>query len=183
MKKILIFSLLIILLLAIVGYFSLSNQHVQNFLLKSLFESRMQALFAESESDSSDELEIFFCGSGSPLSMMPEGAQCMAFVIGSDIYVIDNGENSFAKISDGFSKLTPSILCILFMCITMFSIAKAMSALPVGFAYSTYSGLTVTGVVLFAVLKFNQIPNLYGIIGIILIIIGVIMVNYLGQID
>ena len=55
--------------------------------------------------------------------------------------------NSFAKISDGFTKLTPSILCILFMCITMFSIAKAMSALPVGFAYSTYSGLTVAGVV------------------------------------
>ena len=42
--------------------------------------------------------------------------------------------NSLAKISDGFTKLTPSILCILFMCITMFSIAKAMSALPVGFA-------------------------------------------------
>ena len=62
-------------------------------------------------------------------------------------------------------------------------IAKAMSALPVGFAYSTYSGLTVTGVVLFAVLKFNQIPNIYGIIGIILIIIGVVMVNYLGRIS
>jgi len=90
--------------------------------------------------------------------------------------------NSFAKISDGFTKLTPSILCILFMCITMFSIAKAMSALPVGFAYSTYSGLTVTGVVFFAVFKFNQIPNIYGIIGIILIIIGVIMVNYLGSV-
>ena len=53
--------------------------------------------------------------------------------------------NSLAKISEGFTKLTPSILCILFMCITMFSIAKAMSALPLGFAYSTYSGLTVTG--------------------------------------
>ena len=42
------------------------------------------------------------------------------------------------------------------MCITMFSIAKAISTLPVGFAYATYSGLTVTGTVLFAVLKFNQ---------------------------
>ena len=79
--------------------------------------------------------------------------------------------NSLAKISEGFTKLTPSVLCILFMCITMFSIAKAMHALPVGFAYATYSGLTVTGVVLFAVLKLNQVPNLYGIIGIILIII------------
>jgi len=91
--------------------------------------------------------------------------------------------NSFAKISEGFTKLTASILCILFMCITMFSISKAMSALPVGFAYSTYSGLTVTGVVLFAMLKYNQIPNLYGTIGIILIIVGVVMVNYLGKLN
>ena len=91
--------------------------------------------------------------------------------------------NSFAKISDGFTKLTPSILCILFMCITMFSISKAMSALPVGFAYSTYSGLTVTGVVMFAILKLNQMPNIYGIIGIIFIIIGVVMVNYLGKLN
>ena len=91
--------------------------------------------------------------------------------------------NSFAKISDGFTKLNPSILCILFMCITMFSISKAMSALPVGFAYSTYSGLTVTGVLVFAMIKYNQIPNLYGLIGIILIIIGVVMVNYLGKLN
>ena len=91
--------------------------------------------------------------------------------------------NSFAKISDGFTKLTPSILCILFMCITMFSISKAMSALPVGFAYSTYSGLTVTGVVLFAMLKLNQVPNIYGIVGIMFIVIGVVMVNYLGKLN
>ena len=69
------------------------------------------------------------------------------------------------------------------MCITMVCMAKAMAALPVGFAYSTYSGLTVTGVLLFAMIKYNQIPNLYGIIGIVLIIIGVIMVNYLGKLN
>ena len=91
--------------------------------------------------------------------------------------------NSLAKISDGFTKLTPSILCILFMCITMFSIAKAMSVIPVGFAYSTYSGLTVTGVLIFAMLKYNQIPNIYALVGIILIIVGVVMVNYLGGLN
>jgi len=69
------------------------------------------------------------------------------------------------------------------MFVTMFCIAKAMHALPVGFAYATYSGLTVTGVVLFALLKFNQVPNIYGLIGIVLIIIGVVMVNYLGRLN
>ncbi len=91
--------------------------------------------------------------------------------------------NSFAKLSEGFTKLTPSVLCISLMFITMFCIAKAMHSLPVGFAYATYSGLTVTGVVLFALLKYNQVPNIYGLIGIILIIIGVVMVNYLGKLD
>ena len=91
--------------------------------------------------------------------------------------------NSFAKVSEGFSKISPSIICILFMIVTMFCIAKAMNILPVGFAYATYSGLTVTGVVLFALFKYNQIPNIYGLIGIILIIIGVVMVNYLGKLN
>ena len=91
--------------------------------------------------------------------------------------------NSFAKISEGFSKITPSILCILFMFVTMFSIAKAMHTLPVGFAYSTYSGLTVLGVVLFALIKYNQMPNLYGILRIVLIIAGVVLVNYLGRLN
>ena len=89
--------------------------------------------------------------------------------------------NSLAKISDGFSKLTPTIACLLLMTVTMFSLAKAMSVLPVAFSYSTYSGLTVAGVVLFGILKYNQVPNLYGFIGICLIVIGVVMVNYLGQ--
>ena len=103
------------------------------------------------------------------------------FLVNGIIFGI--ASNSFAKISDGFTKLTPSILCIFFMCITMFSISKAMSALPVGFAYSTYSGLTVTGVLVFAMMKYNQIPNMYALVGIILIIIGVVMVNYLGKLN
>ena len=89
--------------------------------------------------------------------------------------------NSYAKISDGFSKLTPSIACILLMCVTMFSLAKGMSAIPVGFAYATYSAITVTAILLFGIIKYNQIPNIWGVIGIILIVAGVLIVNLLGK--
>ncbi len=91
--------------------------------------------------------------------------------------------NSLAKISEGFTKLTPTLSCLILMTITMFSLAKAMSVIPVGFAYSTYSGLTVTGVLVFAMIKYNQIPNIYASIGIVLIVVGVIMVNYLGKLN
>ena len=91
--------------------------------------------------------------------------------------------NSFAKISDGFTKLTPSIACLLLMSVTMFSLAKGMSAIPVGFAYATYSAVTVAAILIFGIIKYNQIPNIYGIIGIILIIAGVVIVNLLGKVN
>ena len=56
-----------------------------------------------------------------------------------------------------------------------------MNSIPVGFTYATYGGLTITAVTLFGIFKYNQTPNLYGIIGIILIIIGVILLNTLGK--
>jgi len=89
--------------------------------------------------------------------------------------------NSFAKISDGFTKLNPTIACLIFMCICMFSLSKAMSVIPVGFTYATYGGLTITAIAIFGIIKYNQMPNIYGIIGIALIIIGVILLNTYGK--
>ena len=91
--------------------------------------------------------------------------------------------NSFAKISDGFSKLTPTVACLLLMSVTMFLLAKAMSIIPVGFAYATYSSITVVLVLLFGIIKYNQIPNMFGFIGIFLIVIGVLIVNLLGKVN
>jgi|TARA_B110000444_G_scaffold239536_1_gene254041 small multidrug resistance pump len=89
--------------------------------------------------------------------------------------------NSFAKISNGFSELYPTISCILLMFICMFSLSKAMTVIPVGFTYATYGGLTITAIAIFGIIKYDQIPNLYGVIGISLIIIGVILLNTLGK--
>ena len=89
--------------------------------------------------------------------------------------------NSFAKISDGFTKLNPTIACLIFMCVCMFSLSKAMSVIPVGFTYATYGGLTITAIAVFGIIKYNQMPNIYGIIGIALIIIGVILLNTYGK--
>ena len=89
--------------------------------------------------------------------------------------------NGFLKTTNGFTNLVPTILCILTIIICIFFLAKAMIIIPVGFTYATYGGLTITAVTLFGVFKYNQIPNLYGVIGITLIIIGVILVNYLGK--
>jgi small multidrug resistance pump len=56
-----------------------------------------------------------------------------------------------------------------------------MIIIPVGFTYATYGGLTITAVTIFGVIKYNQTPNLYAVLGISLIIIGVILLNTMGK--
>ena len=89
--------------------------------------------------------------------------------------------NGFLKSTNGFTILTPTIFCIVSIVACIFCLSKAMNIIPVGFTYATYGGLTITAVTLFGVFKYQQIPNLYGIIGICLIIIGVILLNTLGK--
>ena len=90
--------------------------------------------------------------------------------------------NGFLKTTESFTKLTPTIFCILSIVICIFCLSKAMTIIPVGFTYATYGALTITAVTLFGIFKYNQIPNLYGILGIILIISGVIILNTFGKV-
>jgi len=91
--------------------------------------------------------------------------------------------NGFLKTTDGFTNLYPTIFCVSSIVICLFFLSRAMTIIPVGFTYATYGGLTITAVTIFGILKYNQTPNIYAVIGISLIIIGVIMVNYLGKIN
>ena len=89
--------------------------------------------------------------------------------------------NGFLNSTNGFTILTPTIFCVISIVACIFCLSKAMNIIPVGFTYATYGGLTITAVTLFGVFKYNQIPNFYGVIGIVLIIVGVILLNTLGK--
>jgi|TARA_B100001093_G_scaffold364694_1_gene349489 small multidrug resistance pump len=90
--------------------------------------------------------------------------------------------NGFLKTTEGFTKLNPTIFCIISIVLCIFCISKAMTVIPVGFTYATYGALTITAVTLFGVFKYNQTPNIFGIIGLALIILGVILLNTLGKV-
>ena len=90
--------------------------------------------------------------------------------------------NGFLKTTEGFTKLSPTIFCVTSIVICLFCISKAMTIIPVGFTYATYGAMTITAVTLFGVFKYNQTPNLYGTVGLILIIAGVILLNVFGRV-
>ncbi len=89
--------------------------------------------------------------------------------------------NGFLKTTEGFSKISPTIFCVTSIVVCLFCISKAMTIIPVGFTYATYGAMTITAVTLFGIFKYNQIPNLFGTIGLILIVIGVVLLNLFGK--
>ena len=90
--------------------------------------------------------------------------------------------NGFLKTTESFTKLTPTIFCITSIVVCIFCLSRAMTIIPVGFTYATYGALTITAVTLFGIFKYNQTPNLFGILGLILIISGVIILNTFGKV-
>ena len=95
--------------------------------------------------------------------------------------ILGIASNVFLKSTNGFTTIGPTIFCIITIVACIFCLSKAMNIIPVGFTYATYGGLTITAVTLFGIFKYQQIPNLYGIIGICFIIVGVILLNTLGK--
>ena len=90
--------------------------------------------------------------------------------------------NSYLKTTEGFTKLHPTIFCAVSIIVCIFCLSKAMTVIPIGFSYATYGALTITAVTIFGIIKYNQFPNLFGAIGLMLIVIGVILLNLFGKV-
>ena len=89
--------------------------------------------------------------------------------------------NSFAKTSQGFTLILPSIVTGITIVMCMYALSIVMKNIPMGITYASFAGLTILATVVVGIIRFNQVPNLYSLIGLTLIIIGVLMVNLLGN--
>ena len=56
-----------------------------------------------------------------------------------------------------------------------------MKILPVGITYASFAGLCIIATTIVGMYKFNQMPDFYTILGLVLIIAGVLIVNLLGK--
>ena len=63
----------------------------------------------------------------------------------------------------------------------MFTLSLVMKTIPVGITYASFAGLCIVATTIVGMYKFKQMPDLYTIIGLALIIAGVLIVNLLGK--
>ncbi|MSP10430.1 MAG: QacE family quaternary ammonium compound efflux SMR transporter [Pelagibacteraceae bacterium] len=89
--------------------------------------------------------------------------------------------NSFAKSAEGFTILFPSVITAITIVACMYALSIVMKNIPMGITYASFAGLTIIATVVVGIIRFNQVPNLYSIIGLAFIVIGVLMVNLLAN--
>ena len=89
--------------------------------------------------------------------------------------------NGFAKGAQGFTLLIPSVLTAITIVGCMYTLSLVMKTIPVGITYASFAGLCIIATTTVGIYKFNQMPDLYTIIGLVLIIAGVLIVNLLGK--
>jgi len=90
---------------------------------------------------------------------------------------------SFLKDTYGFTRLYPSLIVIIALCVCLYLMSHAMKIIPVGIVYATWAGLGIVGITIIAIIKYKQIPNIPTIIGLSLIVIGVVIVHLMNDIE
>ena len=106
-----------------------------------------------------------------------------AYIILIVAVVLGTAANGFAKGANGFTLLIPSILTAITIVGCMYTLSLVMKTIPVGITYASFAGLCIIATSVVGIYKFNQMPNLYTVIGLALIIAGVLMVNLLGKVN
>ena len=104
-----------------------------------------------------------------------------AYIVLMLAVILGTAANGFAKGANGFTLLMPSLLTAITIIGCMFALSIVMKTIPVGITYASFAGLCIIATSIVGIYKFNQMPDLYSIVGLALIISGVLIVNLLGK--
>lgn len=87
---------------------------------------------------------------------------------------------TFLKMSMGFTKFWPSLLCIISYVVCFWVFSKVLLNINLSVGYATWSAVGIIVSTLLSVFLFKESITVWGVIGIILVVTGVVMLNLCG---
>lgn len=81
------------------------------------------------------------------------------------------------KMSEGFTKLTPSIITLFFMILSFGLLAYAMRTLPLGTAYTIWTGIGAIGSFLVGIFVLGEPATAMRMLAAVLIISGLVLMK------
>lgn len=81
------------------------------------------------------------------------------------------------KLSDGFTQFTPSVVTILFMLLSFGLLAYAMKTLPLGTAYTIWTGIGAVGSFVVGIFILGEPASAIRMLAAVLIISGLVLMK------
>ena len=88
---------------------------------------------------------------------------------------------SSLKASEQFRKPLPSILVVVGYAVAFYFLSITVKVLPVGITYAIWSGVGIVLVTIAGIILYKQVPDTAAIIGMILIGLGVLIINFFSK--
>jgi small multidrug resistance pump len=85
------------------------------------------------------------------------------------------------KLSNGFSRPLPSLIVVVGYGLSFYLMSLSLRSIPLGTAYAIWSGLGTAATVAIGVLLWKESLDPARIIGIALILIGVVVLNFVSK--
>ena len=81
------------------------------------------------------------------------------------------------KLSEGFTRLTPSVVTIVFMILSVVLLSISMRTLPLGTAYTVWTGIGAIGAFVVGMMVFNEPMTAMRMIAAVLIVSGLVLMK------
>lgn len=81
------------------------------------------------------------------------------------------------KVSEGFTKLLPSVATVFFMILSFVVLAQGMKSLPLGTAYAVWTGIGAVGAALVGIVVLGEAASLMRVAGIAFIVVGIVLLK------
>ena len=88
---------------------------------------------------------------------------------------------AYLKQTEGFTKLIPSLICIVAYGVCHYSFAKCLMRVNLSVGYAIWCGIGLVVTTLISVLIYKEKITIQGIIGVVLILIGSVLVSGFGS--
>ena len=83
---------------------------------------------------------------------------------------------SALKLTNGFTKLTPSVVSVIGYCLSFYFLAHVLKTVPTSIAYAIWCGIGIMLIALVDVIFFKQNLDIYAVLGVLMIVLGVVMI-------
>jgi small multidrug resistance pump len=86
------------------------------------------------------------------------------------------------KLSDGFTKLTPSVVVVVGYGASFYLLSIALKVIPIGLAYAIWSGVGIVLTVVTGIIFWRESLDWARVTGILLILLGILVINLFSNV-